>query len=338
VWKLQLLAVCSLFACAVETDTPDGVSSTEVVDVSSAAVPDVRCAGVPDAGPTTGWRNLGSHLIEDLGDAHHRGFDLIASTEAPSQTLGGRITYGVIDTDLEGESVSLFACLDATWKPIGSARTNDNGRFTLKLTGDARFPAGMRDLYVSVDGDRSGAKFLAYVAPPGVPVIAADVDGTLTSSESAYPTSLVSGSDPGVQDNAPQTLMSAAVQGVSMVYISARGDRFTQDTRDWLAEHGFPRGPLILPQPIVTMPGDPTIEFKTSALDRLATFDLLAGFGNRATDVAAYTYAGLAPDRIFIKLPEFSDELAADLAAGNALGFNQYETVRTNEMAAMLAN
>jgi len=132
--------------------------------------------------------------------------------------------------------------------------------------------------------------------------------------------------------------MSAAVRRVSIVYITARGDRFTQDTRDWLAAKGFPRGPLVMPSSIITLPGGDTIEFKSSALTKLSDFTLLAGFGNRATDIAAYGNAGLPPDRIFIKLPEFNEELAADLGANKALGFLEYEAMRTAELAAVLAN
>jgi phosphatidate phosphatase PAH1 len=336
---LQMLALSTLFACAVETGSPgaDPIVPPDV-NVGTGAVQDIRCAGVPDAGPTVEWRNLRSHLIEDYGESHHRGIDLIATTDDASQAITGRITYGGTDKDLEDENVSLFGCFDATWRSIGAARTDGDGRFSLALSGDARLPVGMRDLYVSVDGDRTGAAFLAYVAPAGTPMVASDMDGTLTASENEYPKALAFGGDVAVQADAPATLMSAAVRGVGVVYISARGDRFTQDTRDWLVAKGFPRGPLILPSSIITLPGGDTIEFKTSALAKVAAFDLLAGIGNRATDIAAYAAAGLPSDRIFIKLPEFTDELAADLAAAKATSFIEYDALRTQQMAALLAN
>jgi phosphatidate phosphatase PAH1 len=334
---LVMLTLSAVLACGVDTGVP--VPGGDVMpDGASPAVGDIRCAGAPDAGPTTEWRNLRSHLIEDYGESHHRGVDLIATTDDAEQPLTGRITYGGTDKDLEGENVSLFGCFDSTWKPLGSARTNDDGWFTLTLAGDARLPAGMRDLYVSVDGDRTGAKFLALVAPAGTRVITSDIDGTLTSSENAYPMALALGRVVGAQDNAAATLMSAAMQGVAIVYVSSRGNRFTQDSRDWVAANGFPRGPLVLASPIITLPGEDTVEFKTAALERLDGFELVAGFGNRATDVAAYGNVGLTPDRIFMKLPEFADELADDLATGHALGFNQYATVQTNELAALLAD
>jgi phosphatidate phosphatase PAH1 len=334
---LQLLPLCALIGCAVDTGARGSAPTLPPdVNVGTEAVPDIRCPGAPDAGPEVDWRHLSSHVIEDYGESHHRGTDLIATTDDAGQTITGRITYGGTDKDLEDENVSLFACFDASWRPIGAARTDDDGRFSLPLSGNDRLPAGMRDLYVSVDGDRTGAKFLAYVAPAGVPLIAADIDGTLTASENEYPKALAFGGDVAAHADAPATLMSAAVRGVSIIYITARGDRFTQDTRDWIEAKRFPRGPVIMPQSIITLPGDDTIEFKSGALDRLASFDLLAGIGNRATDIAAYANAGLPTDRIFIKLPEFSDELEGDLAAGNATSFMDYEALRTGQMAALL--
>jgi phosphatidate phosphatase PAH1 len=333
---VPLLAAASLYGCAVEHEPPttDPVLPPGVV-VGTSAVPDVRCAELPDAGPAGAWRHTASDLIAHYGAPHHRGIDLIAADDDATQLLTGKLAYGPTDTDLEDEDVELFACIDARWQPVGTARTDDEGRFSLALTGDERLPAGMRDLYVSVVGDRTGARFVGFVAPRGTKLVVSDVDGTLTGSENAYPLALVSGGDVPAQPDAAAALMSLAVRGYAIVYVTARGDRFTQDTRDWFAAKGFPRGPMRLPPAIVTAPGADTVEFKTAALAALAAFEVAAGIGNRASDVAAYTAAGLAPERIFIKLPEFSEELAPALTAGDATGFALYEELRTQYLAAM---
>ena len=39
---------------------------------------------------------------------------------------------------------------------------------------------GLRDLYLSVVGDRTGARFVGLVAPSGTALAVSDVDGTLT--------------------------------------------------------------------------------------------------------------------------------------------------------------
>jgi hypothetical protein len=99
---------------------------------------------------------------------------------------------------------------------------------------------------------------------------------------------------------------------------------FTNDTREWLAKKGMPRGALRL-APGVLLPGSATVDYKTRTLDELAAeLPIALGVGNRASDIEAYTNAGVAPDRIFIKLPEFADEVAARLQAGEAIGFPAY--------------
>src|SRR6185436_16912107 len=146
----------------------------------SRAVPDVRCAGAPDAGPARDFRHLSSEIIAALGDAKHRGIDLVASAVRATQTLEGWISYTIADKALEDEDVDLFACLEGAWTAVGTARTDDEGYFALALSGAARLPIGMRDLFVSVAGDRTGVRFLGYVAPEGTQLILSDVDGTLT--------------------------------------------------------------------------------------------------------------------------------------------------------------
>ena len=335
--SVRILLLGALFSCATEHESAeaDPVLPPDVM-VSTPVVEDIRCPGAPAAGASTGWRHTASRFIVELGDPRHRGIDLIATPHDATHTISGKLTYGTIEKDLEDEDVELFACIDARWQPLGAARTDGDGRFALTLTGDERLPAGMRDLYVSVRGDRTGAAFIGFVAPKGSPIVVSDVDGTLTGSENAYPLSLALGGDVPAHATAPETLMSAAAHGVSVIYISARGDRFTHDTRTWLAAKGFPRGPVRLPTSIITMPGEDTIDFKSNALASLAAFKMLAGFGNRGTDIAAYTEAGLTPNRIFIKLPEFTDEVAGELMAGNATGFDLYDRVRTDNLPVLM--
>ncbi len=335
-----------LLACGVQYEArdPDPLTPPSL-DVAPPEDESVWCSAVPDAGEATGWRHFSNALVEELGSPYHRGHDLLATVDDVTQTITGKVTYGPNDKDLQDEDVDVFACMTkrgpdgATgWKKLGTARTNDNGVFSLALGGDARLPRGMRDLYLSVAGDRTGATFGALVAPAGAPVIVSDIDGTLTASENAYPIAFAVGGDVVPQIDAPAALTSAATRGVNIIYISARGDRFTQDTRDWLAAKGFPRGIVKLPPSIITIPGEDTIEAKMQLLDLLAEFEIIAGIGNRATDIAAYGQTGVPPERIFIKLPEFEGEVAADIEAGRATDFSSYEALRTNELVRVLPN
>ncbi|NVB78018.1 MAG: hypothetical protein HOV81_06440 [Kofleriaceae bacterium] len=329
--SLRLLIVIHLMACTLDVAGPtddDGQAEDddEEEDPVVPPPPDAACTAAPNAGPAGSWRHTTSSLYASL-DPHHRGIDLVAAAEDALQTLGGRLTYGPTDKDLEDEDVDVFVCASGTWRNLGRATTDDEGRFTMTLSGAQRLPSGLHDLYLSVVGDRSGVPFVGLVAPSGTPVVVADVDGTLTESENAYPTWLALGGDVAAHPDAPAALAAAASRGALIVYVTARGDRFTQDTRDWFAAKGFPKGPLKMPTAIVTLPGDETIALKTELLMSLSAFELSAGVGNRASDIAAYGNAGLSPDRIFIKGPEFDDETSSQIAAGMATRFTDYATL-----------
>ena len=344
--SIKLVLLSTLFACAVEHETPGtdptmpgggsgsgSGSGSGGGGIGPQMVPDVRCTGTPDVGQAMGWRHTLSTYTVALGSAHHRGIDLIATTAETTQLIAGKITYGPTDKDLEDEDVELFACLESSWTVIGATRTNSDGKFSLALTGDELLPVGMRDLYVSVAGDRTGAAFIGLVAPQNARIVVSDVDGTLTASENEYPESLVLGGDVAAQPGAAAALTSLAERDYTIIYVTARGDRFTQDTRDWFAAKGFPRGPTRMPTSIVTMPGEDTVEFKRTTIQSLSGFDVKAGVGNRASDITAYSEAGLPADRIFIKLPEFTDEIGAAIAS--ATGFELYDDLRAQQLAAM---
>jgi phosphatidate phosphatase PAH1 len=326
------LALC---ACSTTSSPPVTVDPGESADAPSGkadsafAIPDVHCSGEPDAGPAGDFRHFSSELIAAAGDPLHRGFDVVAPASADPQVISGWTSYSIIDKALEDEDVDVFACRASQWKKIGRARTDDEGHFTLTLSGSARLPIGMRDLYLSVVGDRSGAGFLAYVAPDGAPLVASDVDGTLTASENAFLESLALGGTPGEQAGASDAFQRIVTAGYPIVYVTARGNRYTADTRQWLADLGFPRGPVRLADAFVTLPGQDTIDYKTTTLQALGDgLTLFAGIGNRDTDITAYTTAGVSADHIFIKLPEYIDEVKADLAAGKAIGFSDYVSLR----------
>lgn len=278
------------------------------------------CEAAP-AGTRTGFRHRRSKWLSRAGSPRHRGIDLIAVEGDESQTLGGKLTYTKSDKDLEDEDVEIFACLGDGWRSLGTARSDDDGRFAMRLEGDKRLPVGMTDLYVFVKGDGSGARFLGFVAAKGESVIVSDVDGTITASEDAVYDAVLRGRDIGHQPGAPEVYMAS---GKTVVYLTARGDQFTEMTRAWLRRHGFPPGPLRMVRGVAVLPGSRTVAYKTSTLRSLRV-PIAAGVGNRASDVAAYRNAGLAPDKIFINLPEFTKELRAVLAAGKATGFDQYK-------------
>jgi phosphatidate phosphatase PAH1 len=321
------IASCLLFvACTTSSSAPvttdpgeQGMGSTDTGggktdNPNSVAIPDVRCAGTPDAGPAGSFRHLSSEVIAAVGDPHHRGFDLIAPASAATQSIEGWLSYSIADKALEDEDADVFACREGSWAKLGTARTDGEGHFALALAGNDRLPIAMRDLYVSVVGDRTGTSFLGYVAPDDAPLIVSDVDGTLTSSENAF--------------FEAAAYQAAAAHGYQLVFVTSRGGQYTADTRQWLSDLGFPRAPVRLSPSFLTLPGGDTIDYKTSTISALG-FPIAMGVGNRASDITAYTNSGLAGTSIFIKLPEYQSEVQAALDAGQAIGFTDYANLQT---------
>ena len=342
-----ILVVASTAACSERT-SPVGIDPAEQADGASSnggkadgegasAVPDVRCDGIPDAGPPGSFRHFSSRVISALGDPRHRGFDLVAPASAGAQSIEGWISYTIADKALEDEDVDLFACRDNAWRAIGSARTDGEGHFALALTDDARLPIAMRDLYVSVVGDRTGIDFIGYVAPDDQPLIVSDVDGTLTSSEDAFFETIALGIEPDPQPGAADAYQDAATRGYQLVYVTARGGQYTSDTRRWLDDQGFPRGPVRLSPSFLTLPGGDTIDYKTSTISALASdLPIAMGVGNRQSDVTAYSAVGLAGAQTFVKLPEYQSELQGSLDTGAAIGFDTYQELQTSYIDTLL--
>lgn len=305
----RLCCLVALAGCAAEASTPD--------------VPDVRCLAPPAVGEAHGFRHSGNKLAASLGRPAHRGVDLIAVAGAESQEIAAELSYGLAGMAAADEDVELFACDDGRWHTLGTARTDHTGAARLVLTGAKRLPIGLRDMYLSSAADRTGARFLAYVAPRGSALVISDVDGTLTSSERAFALQLVYHSEIAVQRGAPAVFDKLVLMGYQPVYVTARPRSTTQLTREWLARVGMPRGPLRL-APHVLLPGGAAAAYKTGTLQQLAGFDLALAIGNRASDITAYTAAGVRADRIRVKLPEFASEVAHALATGKAVGFFAY--------------
>jgi hypothetical protein len=313
---LVLLAACSAGTSQLAPDAPAGPTG----------IPDIRCAIAPDA-PAIEPRHETSEWIARAGEPRHRGIDLIAAESDPVQVIGGALAYSQVDKAIEDEDVRVFACTGDAWRSLGTARTDDEGRFALSLTGDARLPDGLRDLYIAAP-DGSGAWFLAFVAPDGARILVSDIDGTLTSSENAFPFSTVLSTSVGMQPGASAALARAAAAGITPIFVTSRGDLYTQSTRSWLDTHGFPRAPMHMSVPAITLPGKASIDYKRAVISPFVErFDIAAAIGNRASDVTAYTEAGVAPDRIWIKLPEFADELTAPLSNHQATGFYAYDSL-----------
>jgi LNS2-like protein (lipin/Ned1/Smp2) len=340
--RTRWLMGSTVLGCVACGSVPVGVDPDEVASGGAAGkadghatIPDVRCAGAPAAGAAGEFRHFSSSAISFLGNPKHRGADLVTSAGSATQTLEGWISYTIADKALEDEDVDVFACRAGQWSHVGTARTDDEGHFALDLSDTYRLPIGMRDLSVSVAGDRTGVGFLGYVAPDDSPLIVSDVDGTLTSSENAFLETITLGIEPAERLGAPRAYAAATAKGFQLVYVTARGSQYTTATRDWLEHRGFPRGPVRLSPSFLTLPGGDTIDYKTRTLAALSAsgLEVAAGIGNRASDVTAYASTHLPASRIFIEMPEYASEVQPLLNAHAAIGFTTYDELSTSYLA-----
>jgi hypothetical protein len=338
-WLLPLVGSWLVACAAGEPIAPVGAdpdeAAPELGQTGRAPVPDVRCAAAPDAGPSRGFRHFSSTVTSHLGGAVHRGLDLVTSASDAAQRIEGWMSYTIVDKALEDEDVDVFACRAGAWRAVGTARTDDEGHFALTLAAADRLPIGLRDLFVSVQGDRTGVGLVAFVAPAQSPLVVSDVDGTLTSSENAFLETILLGVEPGARAGAAHALAATAARGYQPIYVTARGSQYTTATRAWLDHQGFPRGPVRLSPSFITLPGSDTVDYKAQTIGalRAAGLALAAGIGNRASDVTAYGRAGVAASRTFIELPEYQGEVQPLIDAHQAIGFTSYDALLADQLA-----
>ncbi len=334
VFALVVMASCSAAdPSAVEVDATEvaPTDSTGSMDDGPKAdgrgLPVVTCAGTPRTGPPGAWRHsVLRYLATGAGSPNHRGLDLLTGAGAAVQHLAGEVRYGLTDKSLEDEQVELFACRAGAWQRVGSALTDKEGRFDLALRGAARLPIGRRPLYLSVVGDRSGAAFVAVVAPDASAIVVSDMDGTLIDGENTFATSLVTGAAVAPRPGAVAALKTLASKGYLVVYMSSRGRLLQERSRRWLIDSGFPAGVVRHAASAVTLPGTATTDYKASTLAALLSSGLApaVGFGNRATDAAAYLRASIERSQIFLQNSEYADENRPVIARGDAVGFESY--------------
>lgn len=117
-----------------------------------------------------------------------------------------------------------------------------------------------------------------------------DIDGTLTPSVWAYRIA---------RPKAAAAVRSYADSGALIIYLSARRRLFQHEMPEWLAEHGFPAGPLHLTE----TPDDraDTVAFTTRILTVYIDkgWQIVAAYGDSSSDFTAYAAAGIPKDHVF---------------------------------------
>ena len=177
--------------------------------------------------------------------------------------------------------------------------------------GDSEFVAELAPVGVSGDLPEP-RKLLVACRPPDTPLVVVDLDKTVVAT--GFETVLVG--DPVPMEQSQQVL--AALAGSrTLVYLTHRPDYFSIKSKDWLARHGYPRGPLLLSTVGGFFQGSG--EFKSAMIAGLKKrfTKIEIGIGDKVSDAQAYHDNGLRSFLIFQvpadAPPETYDALVAEL-------------------------
>lgn len=310
-----------------DTSAPTDSAPTETAPSSCDLRP--ACdAPYPDLGPKGKFDHFNS--ARSVGaSSNHRGRDLFMKAGAKPQWAiakftygGGNIAGGIVDDDAQDELVDVYLLrgCGSTWKKLGSYRTTNDGAHAteeavedtgghiyLDITSvDAPLEVGRHKVLFVMKGDNSTTEQFIEVLPPGAKIAITDIDGTLTTSESASFTEAFGLTPPGANPGSPEALTALAKRGYYLFYMTARPGWFVQKTRAWIADKGFPRGILHTGFSLIGETGSAAINLKTSELANLKTRTGVTpeyAFGNTDTDSAAYDNGAITPakNRYFYK-------------------------------------
>lgn len=305
---------------AFEVDGADGEDVVSCVD-----------APRPFVGPSepTDWDQFGSRVTVNLGNANHRGQDVIVQVGRP-QVLIAKFAYAFIDKDLTCEDVEVYIQREVPcgeWERLGVARTSENpgdsdcdnfgdrygieddgGRVFFEVPEGKRLGVGRYPVRMVLRGDLSEARFDLVVVEAGTQAILTDVDGTLTTSDTELFTEVALSifNETYVQEmyvDADRMLEAWADKGYLIVYMSGRPDLLRRMSERWI-EARFPPGPIHLTdtngQVLPTNAGVGTYKKEFIAYLRSQGLDIVAAYGNATTDIWAYEQAGIPKDVTFI--------------------------------------
>ncbi len=159
--------------------------------------------------------------------------------------------------------------------------------FTPKAPGDYEFlvqvaTAGLREMPPKPE------TLLLACREPDSPMAVIDLDKTVVAS--GFETVLLGEAKPMAES---QRVLARLASERSIVYLTHRPDYFGPKSKRWLAEHGFPRGPLLLSTLGGFLKGSEA--FKAGRIAELRkTFSRIEiGIGDKISDGQAYLDSGL---------------------------------------------
>lgn len=305
------------------TDDPSDTDDTTTGEPVGCPPPPSCDAIPPNPGPTIDWQDNQSILITASGGPQHRGRDMFYNP-GDAQWVLAKFSYGPTDWDLEGERLDLFLLRDCIgdWEPLGTIDTtyegtheaiegveDTGGRMYFQIPPAQTLGVGRHRVVAIVRGDTTYTDIYLDIVEPSTPIFLADIDGTLTTTETEEFTALLSGSLPLVNPSAPEAMWALVDRGYRPMYLTARPEFLGARTRAFVTERGLPMGVIHTTLSPTGALGDVAVSYKTEELATLASRGLVPHwvFGNTSSDADAYDAAGIQPleQRIFF---QYDDE------------------------------
>jgi len=309
---IRVTGLAALLAASTAACAANSAESGHAGERRDEAVSFATCtAGVmPQDLPTTSWNRFVNRFVTQ-GGAWHAAQDVLVATGKPAE-LPAKFSYGAFSKDLEGEDIEVWIddC-SGGFRFVGEDTTNGDGRISLELRAPDVPGIGEYNVYYRVKGDNTGVRSTLRVYPAGTSFVVFDIDATLTTSDSELFGEVLAdivGGDivpearPGALDI---TELRHDGQDYEIIYLTGRPYLLTENTRDWLADLGFPSGTLrVTDEVTLSWPSESAVgAYKAGYLKNVVLaqgFAIYAAYGNATTDIYAYEEAGVAKDHTFI--------------------------------------
>jgi hypothetical protein len=208
-------------------------------------------------------------------------------------------TGGLFSNPLTDEYVSAWTYADGSWQQLARGLTDDDGVFTLP----APVQPNGQPIYAMLEANGTCAVAYDFTFPMGEKVIVSDIDGTLTTNDNELSMEIADPTyDPAMMGHADQLLQTWSMKGYPIIYLTNRPHPLRVESRTWLAEKMFPTGAMITSNGTAS----DAAAYKTIWLERMIqTFgwNVVAAYGNAATDITAYENAGIPKAQTFIVGP-----------------------------------
>jgi hypothetical protein len=254
----------------------------------------------------------GNHLLTSMDALALPG----ERAELVARLQGGDLLSGEVGR------VVLFRRGGATY---GAAQTDSTGTarvpFVPDAPGDYEFsvevsPAGL------ADPPPQPQRLLVACRAKSQPMVVVDMDRTIVAS--GFEKVLIGQPEP-MPDSAE--VLHRLAEKHTIVYLTQRPEYFGAKSKEWLGEHGYPSGPVLLATTSGFLRGSEA--FKSAALAKLKKrfSNMEIGVGDKVSDVAAYHANGLRGFLILQVPPadngdllsQYADELARLPAAAEAV-------------------